>query len=73
MNLQLGELDMSDTLWMFGRYSLAIATSYAVGKGWITPTGGDALTSAIIEIAAVVAAYAPAIYAGIKVNNSPKP
>jgi hypothetical protein len=63
----------SSTLKMVGRYSLAIAVSYIVGKGWITPAGADALTAFVVEGTALAASYGPAIYAGLKVDNSPKP
>lgn len=63
---------MNDTFKMFGRYALAIGVSFAVGRGWITPEGGSAITDLAIQIAGLLAAFGPAIYAGMKIENKPK-
>jgi hypothetical protein len=72
MNLQLGELDVSDNMKMFGRYSVAIAVGWLVGAGKITPQTGDLLTQFLIQLAGILFAYIPAIYAAHSVDNSPK-
>jgi hypothetical protein len=73
MNLQIGELDVSDNLKMFGRYALTIGLTYATAKGWITPTGSEAISNLIIELVGVLIAFGPAAYAALKVDNTPKP
>jgi hypothetical protein len=72
MNLQLGELDVSDNMKMFGRYGIAIAVGWLVGAGKITPEAGDLLTRFLIEGAGLLIAFVPAIYAAQNVDNSPK-
>lgn len=63
---------MNNELKMVGRYALAIAISFAAGKGWITPSQGTAVTNLVVELAGVVIAFAPAVYAAFKVDNTPK-
>ena len=63
---------MSNNTKMFGRYALAMAITYATAKGWITPSGGDAITSLIVEMVGVVVAFGPAAYAAFRVDNAPK-
>jgi len=63
---------MSDNLKMFLRYGAAIAVSFAVGRGWVTPDQGESLTKLVVETAGILIALAPAIYAAFKVNNTPK-
>lgn len=63
---------MNDNLKMFGRYGIAIAISYALGKGWINQAQGDQITGIVIEIAALAASFSPAIYAALKIDNAPK-
>lgn len=62
---------MNSNMKMFGRYALAIGVSYAVAKGWITPGGGDAITTLIVELIGVVVAFGPAAYAALRIDNSP--
>jgi hypothetical protein len=73
MNLNLGELDVSDNLKMFGRYAIAIAVGWLVGSGKVSPEAGDLLTRFLIEGAGLLIAFVPAIYAAQNVDNSPKP
>jgi hypothetical protein len=61
-----------DNLKMFGRYAIAIGVSYATAKGWISASGGDALTKLLVELGAVAIAFGPAVYAAMKVDNAPK-
>lgn len=63
---------MSNELKMFGRYALAIGVSYAIGRGWITPSAGDVITRLAIEVAGLAIAFGPALYAAMKVDNTPK-
>lgn len=63
---------MSNNLKMFGRYGLAVAVSYATAKGWLTPTAGDLVTNLAIEVVGLGVAFGPAIYAAMKVDNTPK-
>lgn len=66
------ETTMTDNLKMFGRYALAVGVTYAAAKGWITPAGGEAITSLVVELVGVLIAFGPAAYAALKVNNAPK-
>lgn len=62
---------MSNNLKMFGRYGLAIAITYATAKGWIKPGAGDVITDFVMEAGALLAAFGPALYAAMKVDNTP--
>jgi hypothetical protein len=64
---------MSDNLKMFGRYGLAVAVSFAVGKGWITPEQSETVTNIVIQLAGIAIAFAPAAWAAAFVDNKPKP
>lgn len=63
---------MSDNLKMFGRYAIATGVSYAAGKGWITPGQAAPVTQLVLEMAALLASFGPAIYAARNVSNKPK-
>jgi len=63
---------MNDNLKMFFRYGVAVGVSYAVAKGWITPTAGEQFTQSIVELGGILVAFIPAIYAAMKVSNQPK-
>ena len=63
---------MNPTLAMFGRYFLAIAISFAVGRGWIPESAGSAITDFVIQLVGLFVAFVPAIWAAIKVDNTPK-
>ena len=63
---------MTNNLKMFARYALAMGITYATAKGWISPKAGDAITTLVVEIAGVLIAFGPAVYAALKVDNSPK-
>ncbi|MCC6775618.1 MAG: hypothetical protein IT537_03120 [Hyphomicrobiales bacterium] len=63
---------MNDNLKMAGRYAIAIGVSFAVGRGWITPDMGGAVSNLLVEMGGVLIAFGPAVYAAWKVNNAPK-
>jgi hypothetical protein len=63
---------MSDNTKMFLRYALTVGITYATAKGWITPEGGSAIKTFVVELVGVVVAFGPAAYAAVKVDNSPK-
>lgn len=63
---------MSDNLKMFLRYGLAVAISFVVGKGWLTPEQGNVVTDLVIQITGLVVSMFPAVYAAINIDNSPK-
>lgn len=62
---------MNPTLAMFGRYFLAIAISFAVGRGWIPESAGSTISDFVIQLVGLLAAFLPAIWAAIKVDNTP--
>jgi hypothetical protein len=64
---------MNPTLAMFGRYFLAIAISFAVGRGWIPESAGSVVSDFVTQAVALLAAFLPAIWAAIKVDNTPLP
>lgn len=61
-----------DNVKMFGRYAISIGVSYAVAKGWVTPSGSSAVTALLIEVGGAILALGPAAWAAIKVDNAPK-
>lgn len=63
---------MSDNLKMFGRYGAAVAVSFAVGKGWLTPEQSEGAINLAIQIGGIVLALLPAAWAAKFVNNDPK-
>jgi hypothetical protein len=60
-----------DNIKMFARYALAIAVSFAAGKGYISGEQADLVSNFLKEAGAVIFAFAPALYAAFKVNNKP--
>lgn len=62
---------MNPTLAMFGRYFLAIAISYLVGKGFITEAAGSVISDFVIQMVGLLIAFLPAIWAALKVDNTP--
>jgi len=63
---------MSDNLKMFFRYGFAVLLSFAVGKGWITPEQSETVNGVLIQIAGLVLSMFPAVYAALKIDNTPK-
>lgn len=63
---------MSDTLNMFGRYAITAAISFAVGRGWITPSASSVVADFAIQALGMIVAFIPALYAAKKIDNSPK-
>lgn len=63
---------LQDNLKMFGRYGVAVAVAFAVGKGWITPEQSEGAINLLMQIGGILLAFAPAAWAARFVDNAPK-
>jgi hypothetical protein len=63
---------MSDNLKMLLRYAFTIVVTLAVSKGWIIPEVSSPLVDLLVNGVAYLVAALPAIYAWLRVDNTPK-
>lgn len=64
--------EAKDNLNMFGRYAVAVAISFAVGRGWLTEAAGGAVGDFAVQLLGLIVAFAPAVYASVRIDNAPK-
>ena len=62
-----------DNLMMFLRYAISAGAAYAVGKGWLSAPAQGAVVDGLVQLAGVLVAVIPPIYASLKIKNTPKP
>jgi hypothetical protein len=63
---------MSDNLMMFIRYAISAGAAYAVGKGWLSAPAQGAIVDGLVQLAGVLVAIIPPMYAAAKIKNTPK-
>ena len=62
-----------DNAMMFIRYAVSAGAAFALGKGWISAAAQGPLVDGIVQLAGVLIAVIPPIWAARKIDNSPKP
>jgi hypothetical protein len=63
---------LNDTSKMLLRYVIAVALSYATAKGWVSDATGGTISNIAEQIIGLLAAFTPALYAAVRVDNGPK-
>ena len=65
--------EAKDNISMFGRYAITVAIGFAVGRGWLTEAAGGTLGDFATQLLGLIVAFAPAVYASVRIDNGPKP
>lgn len=63
---------MNPTLAMLLRYGLSALITFGIARGWWTELAGGLINDFVINLVSLVAAALPAIYAALKIDNTPK-
>lgn len=64
---------MDPNISMVIRYAITAVVAFAVGKGWLSAPAQGPLVDGLVQLAGVLVAAVPPIYAAMKIDNRPKP